>query len=94
MVTEGNYIHLLPHIKKMRKTTFTKNEYNELKKLISKKVLAGRNEQKKIRNSIRRIGFHFSDFSSEKGYGNSDLENLVCSGEIEIQDDNSTVDKT
>jgi len=78
----------------MRKTTFTKNEYNELKKLISKKVLADRNEQKKIRNSIRKIGFHFSDFSSKKGYDISDLENLVRLGEIKIQGDNSTVNKT
>jgi hypothetical protein len=78
----------------MRKTTFTKSEYNELKKLISKKVLADRNEQKKIRNSIRKIGFHFSDFSSKKGYDISDLENLVHSGEIKIQGNDLTVNKT
>jgi hypothetical protein len=68
----------------MRKTKFTKNEYNELKLLISKKALSDRDEQKKIRNRIRRIGFHFSDFSSKKRYDVSDLEELVKSGQIQI----------
>lgn len=74
----------------MRKTTFTKAEHNELKKLISKKVLADKSEQKKIRNNIRKIGFHYSDFSSKKGYNVSDLENLIRSGEIKILGDNLT----
>ncbi len=73
----------------MRKTTFTKSEFSELKKLVSKKVLADRNEQKKIRNAIRKIGFHFSDFSSKKGYDVADLEELVRAGQIKIIGGNS-----
>lgn len=68
----------------MRKTTFTKSEYSELKKLISKKVLAEKTEQRKIRNSIRKIGLHFSDFSSKKGYNVSDIEELVRNKQIKI----------
>lgn len=68
----------------MRKTTFTKSEYTELKKLISQKVLADRSEQKKIRDKIRKIGFHYSNFSSKKGYDVSDLEELVRNKQIKI----------
>jgi hypothetical protein len=68
----------------MRKTTFTESEYTELKRLISKKVLADRSEQKKIRDKIRKIGFHYSDFSSKKGYTVSDLEELVRNKQIKI----------
>jgi hypothetical protein len=73
----------------MRKTTFTKSEFSEIKKLVSKKILADRNEQKKIRNAIRKIGFHFSDFSSKKGYDVSDLDDLVRVGQIKIIGGNS-----
>ena len=68
----------------MRKTTFTKSEYAELKKLISQKVLADRSEQKRIRDKIRKIGFHYSDFSSKKGYNVSDLEELVRNKQIKL----------
>ncbi|WP_221418072.1 GIY-YIG nuclease family protein, partial [Fulvivirga kasyanovii] len=54
--------------------------------LISKKVLTDKDEQKKIRRRIRRIGFHYSDFSSKKGYDVSDLEALLNSGRIKIKD--------
>jgi hypothetical protein len=70
----------------MRKTTFTKSEYSELKKLISIKVLADRSEQKRIRDKIRKTGFHYSDFSSKKGYNVSDLEELVRNKQIKIID--------
>lgn len=68
----------------MRKKTFNESEYSELKKLISKKVLANRSEGKNIRDKIRKIGFHYSDFSSKKGYTVSDLEELVSNKQIKI----------
>ncbi len=74
----------------MRKTTFTKSEFEQLRKLISQKVSAERNEQKKIRNAIRKIGFYFSDFSPKKGYDISDLEELVRKEQIKIIDDSAT----
>ncbi len=73
----------------MRKTTFTKSEYAELKKLISQKVLADRSEQKRIRDKIRKIGFHYSDFSSKKGYNVSDLEELVRNKQVRIIGDST-----
>jgi hypothetical protein len=70
----------------MRKTIFTKDEYEELKELISLKVLSDRNEQKKIRDRIRKIGFHFQDFSTKKGYTVTDIECLEKTGKIRISE--------
>lgn len=46
--------------------------------------------KKKIRNTIRKIGFYFSDFSNKKGYKISDLEELVRNEQIKIVDDSTT----
>ncbi|MBU2928336.1 GIY-YIG nuclease family protein [Winogradskyella psychrotolerans] len=69
-----------------RRTKFNTSEYNQLRKLIKEKVLADKIEQKKIRNKIRSIGFHFSMFSSKKGYNLNDFEQLINSGQISIVD--------
>ena len=66
------------------KNRFTKNEIYQLKKLIAKKVISSKYEQKKIRDKIRNIGFYFTDFSNKKGYTVNDLEILINSGLIEI----------
>lgn len=69
-----------------RRTKFNTSEYNELRKLISQKVTADKTEQKKIRNKIRSIGFHFSMFSSKKGYNLKDFEHLISSKIITISE--------
>ena len=66
------------------KNTFTKEEYEILKTLISKKEKANQEDQKQIRKKIRNIGFHFSKYSSKKGYSVDDFENLIHNGEIKI----------
>ncbi len=66
------------------KKEFTHNEINILLTLIDKKINSSKNEQKIIRNEIRKIGFYYSDFSSKKGYTVQDFKNLIKSGEIII----------
>lgn len=44
------------------KTTFTRAEADDIKRLISEKLEADKEEQKQIRDNIRDIGFYFSDF--------------------------------
>lgn len=69
--------------------TFTSLEVEIIKKLITEKVLATPDKQKGIRGKIRKIGFHYSDFSSKKvGYTVDDFEELIRSGQIKIRNGN------
>src|SRR5690554_3035638 len=69
--------------------TFTSSEIQTIKKLISEKVVATPDKQKGIRTKIRKIGFHYSDFSTKKnGYTVSDFETLIRLGQIKISDGN------
>ena len=66
------------------KRVFTANEANKIRSLISQKVSASKNEQKRIRDEIRSLGFYFSDFSNKKGYTIDDFEMLIKINRIEI----------
>jgi ACT domain-containing protein len=67
------------------KKEFTSTEFEEIKKLVRKKVNASSEDQKTIRDRIRKIGFYYSDFSKEKdGYTLFDLEILVKNRKITI----------
>ena len=66
------------------KREFTEFEANQIRKLIKEKLIASKNEQKKIRNKIRSFGFYFSDFSNKKGYTVQDFDNLIRKKEIII----------
>lgn len=46
--------------------TFTSSQILTIKKLIAEKVISTPDKQKGIRGKIRKIGFHYSDFSSKK----------------------------
>lgn len=50
------------------KTSFTKAEAEEIKRLINAKLRADSTEQKGIRNKIRKLGFYASDFGFRDGY--------------------------
>jgi len=68
-----------------RRKTFTKTEVEQIKKLITEKLRATPNQQKRIRAEIREIGFHFSDFSPKKdGYNVADFETIIRSGAIKV----------
>lgn len=66
------------------KNTFTQNEIDQLKDLIRQRVNAPRNEQKSIRNKMRRIGFYGKDDWGITDCQISDLDALIKSGEITI----------
>lgn len=69
--------------------TFTTSQIEALKRLINRKIVASKDEQKRIRDKIRDIyKFYFSDFSSKKGYTVSDLEELIRLGKIKISNSN------
>lgn len=73
------------------KGEFTRNEIEQIKDLIRKKVLAPRDEQKKIRGKMRRkYEFYISDFSDNPdGFAVKDLEMLILAGAIVIKEENS-----
>lgn len=70
------------------KNTFTVEEIEDLKQLIQLRVKADREDQKRIRNVMRRIGFYGSDFGIVDCQV-SDLEGLIRSGVIKVIDGNS-----
>ncbi len=70
------------------RNTFTTLEEREIKELIEQKVKSSSKEQETTRRKIRKIGFCYSDYRSEKpGYTVADFEKLVNSGCITISDD-------
>jgi len=72
------------------KRIFTSSEIEAIKRLINRKVVASKEEQKKIRDEIRDVyRFYYSDFSSKKGYTVDDLQALIDSGEITVIDANT-----
>ena len=80
--------HSLSDTKHMKgKRIFTSAEIEAIERLINRKVVASKEEQKKIRDEIRDVyEFYFSDFSSKKGYTVQDLQGLIDSGEITVSD--------
>lgn len=64
---------------------FNQTEMEELKRLIKAKESATPDRQKGIRNLIRKIGFYYSDFRTQKeGYTLNNFEALIKSGEVTI----------
>ncbi|MBQ8812179.1 MAG: hypothetical protein IJZ70_07705 [Bacteroidales bacterium] len=69
----------------MVKTEFTRSEAEVIRRLIRKRVIAERSEQKKIRDMMRRIGFYGSHWGIYDCQV-ADFDNLLSSGEIKIID--------
>jgi len=61
------------------KSKFTKDEANKIIAFIEQKLKAGKDEQKKIRDKIRVLGFYSTDFGMGPGYGYTveDFKNVV-----------------
>lgn len=65
--------------------TFTQREANQIRALLARKVIAGRDEQKAIRGMMRRVhGFYISDFTTFPGFGPEDFDQLLASGRVKI----------
>lgn len=59
------------------KSIFTKAEAAQIIALIKKKVVANQNEQKRLRDKIRAIGFYATDFGIGGGYTEHDFLRVV-----------------
>ena len=59
------------------KKIFTTVEAMKIKKLIRRKLVSDKETQKKIRNSIRALGFYITDFINKKKYTTEDFERFV-----------------
>ncbi len=59
------------------KSIFTRSDADAIISLIRKKVVADTNEQKRLRDKIRAIGFYASDFGIAGGYTEHDFLRVV-----------------
>ena len=65
--------------------SFTRDELDELRRLVREKQTADRDRQKRLRDRMRKIGFYISDFTDEpEGFVASDLDALIQRGTITI----------
>ena len=68
-------------------SSFSTDQASRIRALLNEKIRASSEDQKRIRDEIRAIGFYISDFrSSSKGFGPEDFDALVRSGQIAIAD--------
>lgn len=64
-------------MKMKSKTTYTRQEIDEIIDLIRQKLKSDTTKQKGIRAKIRRLGFHASDFGFRGGYTEHDFLSVV-----------------
>jgi len=68
----------------MTKYKFTQSQFDEIGLLLKRRPTESREEQKKTRAKIRRLGFMISDYFN--GFSNFDFKKLLNKGDIEIID--------
>lgn len=66
----------------MAKYKFTKSQFDEINLLLKRRITESRDEQKKTRRRIRKLGFMISNYFN--GFNDIDFKNLLNNGEIEI----------
>jgi len=60
------------------KTRFTPTEAREIRELLARKTRTSRDEQKRLRQRIRKLGFYISDFQEDSGaFSTADFDQLV-----------------
>lgn len=75
----------------MGRSAFTREEIEELRRLVREKQTADRSRQKVLRGRMRRLGFYISDFAADSaGFVVSDLDDLISRGVITVTDDAGT----
>ena len=72
---------------KKGRSSFTVSEIAQLKQLFKQKDYADRNEQKRIRAKMRKIGFYITDFALDMD--STGFNKLLTSDKIEIRDSNN-----
>lgn len=75
------------------KNKFTLSEIKMIESLINEKLMASSDEQKRIRQTIRDIGFYWTDFHGKNTvkYNVENFRKLISSGSIVIVDDNDGI---
>lgn len=63
--------------------TFTAGEAQEIRRLLRQKEEASRDEQKRIRGRIRRIGFYLSDWDASTL---EDFDRMISQGRLKVSD--------
>lgn len=73
------------------RTTFTRQEAAELRRLIAEKRTADRGRQKTLRARVRAIGFYITDFvTDQRGFTVSDFDHVVARGVIVVVESGET----
>ena len=70
----------------MKRSTFTRTEIAEIKRIVREKQTAPADRQKTLRAELRRLGFYISDYSDEPGFVESDVDDLIRRGSITVAD--------
>jgi hypoxanthine-DNA glycosylase len=66
----------------MAKYKFTQSQFDDISLLLKRRATESRDEQKKIRAKIRKLGFMISDYFT--GFSDIDFKALLIKGDIEI----------
>ena len=74
------------------RSTFTRSDLEQIRRLVHEKQTADRDRQKSIRARLRSMGFRISDFADYSGFVESDLDDLIARGTITVIKD-ETVDR-
>jgi len=53
--------------------------------LRGEKVQGGINEQKRIRNKIRKLGFYITDYTNKKGFTVDDFNDLIKDEKVRVK---------
>lgn len=70
------------------KSRFTATEAREIRELLARKTRGSRDEQKQLRQRIRKLGFFISDFQEgSEAFSTADFDRLVSRKVITIADD-------
>lgn len=70
---------------KAHRSEFTPDEASEIKHLLEEIRRSDRAHQKRLRHTLRSMGFHINDFShSNKGFTPGDFDDLVARGTITV----------
>lgn len=69
------------------RSTFTRDEIEELRSLLRELRRVDRGRQKSIRAKLRRNGFYITDFSHDAdGFTASDLDEMISNGTVMVRD--------
>ena len=84
----GKYIRMFKYTKTMTKYNFTKQQFEEIKSLLKRRLNENRDQQKKTRARIRKLGFNISDFFNR--FSDKDFQDLFQKGLITIVDERNS----